>query len=342
MATYSFWGYSENSETEEEVLQIGKEYNPPSFLRTKGFQMTLTPLSKLFSNYSKNPFLDQPEIRNLKPVDAGIMIAGQDIHKDPVFSNIGVGFWLWWRTIPQKRKVFRVRQETAKTLQQTNLSFIPDSPPAIWGAGSVLIESVNAIPIVADCFSINAYFTQDSDGQARYYFTTLLAPDGVLNFSISADTQKLNDKLAKEEELLDKPFFSELDFSQQNASRKTQEKALEIIKFIFATSYYIENPGDSEHIKLIAKGGIPLKNKKGKVVKEKGKKVYQWSYSELQIKKREPLKSTSGELNTDNLSLEPTIVSPHIRIRGEKIIIVDSYESHRWKSNEKLGTKVKV
>ena len=69
-----------------------------------------------------------------------------------------------------------------------------------------------------------------------------------------------------------------------------------------------------------------------------------WNYDTLALPRREEKEkgAAHGELDKEGLSLEPTIVSPHIRRHKDRVIIVDAYDSHRWRRQEKIGKKTTI
>lgn len=256
--------------------------------------------------------------------------------------NFGTAFYLWWSAPAHRRTVYKMKPETAEQIRAVGLSFIPETPPVNWQNGVIVIESTNpAQPLFRDFFSVCAYFVQDKNANFRYFFAGLRYPDGARTFGIPADIGKVNDKLAKEQKLLDLPCMDDFLNEGRTETRTEQEEALDFIRFVFSASYYILNPGNRDYINIKRSDG-PLQRdpKSGK----KDKKVTPlWSYQELVINQTERSADVArGELDKTNLSLEPTIVSPHIRRIGEKIVIVDAHDSHRWRRTDIVGSMKKL
>lgn len=255
----------------------------------------------------------------------------------PVMLNIMGLLVSWWPI--KKRHVYRITPESAEFLRRVNLSFIPEKPPESWCGEAIVLESTTSKPIVENYFSVGAYRMQAmTSDEVRYYFVCLDKSGGATSFSVSTDTGKINDKMAKDELLLDTKLIGDSGllsvFSQQE-----QITSLNVIRFVFAASYYIQKADELPHVNIERIPG-PIRTNNGKT--PKGTPSL-WQYGDLRID--QPVKSRQGgireALDKDNLSLEPTLVSPHIRRYGDHIIIIDAYGSHRWKK-EVLGRKVKM
>ena len=180
------------------------------------------------------------------------------------------------------------------------------------------------------------------EGKDRYFFLATKYPDGVIVFSISTDLSRINQKMAEEEGLLDSGYFHDDGF-EADWPVEGKRVALDIIRFVFAFSYYVNMP---DRVSVKHSGGPVKRGPKGKPVKNKGKTIPLWAYSDIRIKPRDresndPITSR-GPIDKKHLSLEPVIVSPSIRRYGEKVVFVDAYDSSRWKKTGVIGAKKKV
>ncbi|MBN1892320.1 MAG: hypothetical protein JW780_06015 [Clostridiales bacterium] len=260
------------------------------------------------------------------------------VMKLPILANVAAGFSLWWKG--NNRFIITLSEDTAAYLRRVSLSFVPDRPPALWEAGSIVIESRKQDPIIENIFSINAYQTLNAQQKPRYYFTCFDTNGGALNFSISTETGTLNQKIAQSGSLLEAPFLNDLEY-QSSAGPAIQQTAFTVLVFVFAASYYIEN-GDYLDFQEI--NGPPRKKENGRVEKKDGKTIYSWAYRNYRLQTKRNNEGTQGdgrELNTEGLSREPVIVRPHIRMINDRVTIIDQYDSHRWKNPEqKPGTKI--
>lgn len=275
-------------------------------------------------------------------------------------ENIAAGY-TFWQSQPN-RTVYVAKKETASFLETVRLTFIPENPPSSWSGNTFLIET-DSIASNSTLFEnigcILAYQAKDAKGELRYFFVCLFKPDGIFIFSIKSDQFKINADLAKSGKLLDTEMYGYLDgFPERRIFTKEEnQKALKVLQFVFAASYYIESAGKkdgvtTEHLKLGPAFESPSSEEKPGKKSEKKKKrkgktlpVRAWSYTTLTVGRefidRKDKGQTDGKkLNTDDLTLSPVIVSPHIRrMSDNRILLVDSYESHRWKNEEKVGSK---
>lgn len=271
-------------------------------------------------------------------------IAGAALSADaslPCFStvnvNFGTAFYLWWNTAAHLRTIFRIRPRTAEALRSVNLSFVPETPPESWKNGVIVIESSDpSQPLFRDFFSLCAYFAQDKEKVYRYFFAGLRYPDGARVFGLKANTGKMNEKMAKNHMLLDLPSVNEFLDEGVTETVAQQHEALDMIRFVFATSYFILNP---ERVDVTKTSGAISQS-----VVRRGKKQKHslWSYSDLALREKPSEGVAHGPLNKETLSLLPTIVSPYIRRHEEKIIIVDAHDSHRWRRQDTLGSKKRI
>lgn len=292
--------------------------------------------SFLFQKYLKAPIENLYLCKNMKlsPFAASQLLLKADLLRENTFAvNTMASFYSWFLTPADKRKAIIVDPETAKKLCDINLGFIPETPPKYWGGNSIIIESKNDRPIVDDLVSITAYFSEN------YYFISCFYKGGdAISFNIPADS-KINETLAKNQALLsDKHFPTVSNATGKLPTKDEQLQALAVTKFLFVTTYYIES---QKYLETIIKPGLPKKNEKGKVIKKKGVKQYQWRYVHVNGWKHSGQNKGSGKpLNKENLTLTPTIVSGYVTMRKGKVVIVDPYDSHRWKNLKLIGTKI--
>ncbi len=274
----------------------------------------------------------------LDPVGSSVKILeklGYEPDDWHVMVNFVVPHLIWWQS--HNRTMWRITQETADYLKKVNLSFIPETPPPTWTGGSILLESRSFNqPFLHDIFSLVCYHTKDSKGKEKYFFAYLKYPDGEASFSIDADLFKLNKKITESGEIFSESLMFD-DALRSDYPAEMRREAYDIIRFVFATSYFIDS---DKHINIVRESGPPRRNKKGKVIK-KGKRVESiWNYATLNLNPAVKNPGESNPLNRDNLNLEPVIVGPHIRKHNDRVLIIDSYDSHRWKKDvEKMGTK---
>ena len=114
------------------------------------------------------------------------------------------------------------------------------------------------------------------------------------------------------------------------------------LKFALAFSYFA---GFKERVMVKKTAGTLKRNARKKVVKKKGRAVALWSYADLTVKspQYEPTGEVHGPLEKGGLTRTPVIVGPQIRLyqRTNKVVVVDPYDSHRWKRSDR-GTKTKI
>ena len=270
-----------------------------------------------------------------KPIAAGSWIVGHskyDFQSTPILSNMATGFVLWWRST--KRLVWRINPETSNILRTVNLGFIPETPPESWSGQAMVIEAVNGV-LFRDVFSMMAYKVMANAGHERY-FLCMLGLDGHASISsIRADAMKIDTG-----QILDMGVMKLAgDFSGDDRQGYI-ERSLEGFKFLFATSYYAM---EKKRIETSDTGGSIQRNPRGKVVKKNGHIQFQWHYRVMDIRPSSSQRNETGNpIDKENLSLEPVIVSPYIRMMKGKAIIVDAHHSHRWKREGDDLVKVKI
>ena len=109
---------------------------------------------------------------------------------------------------------------------------------------------------------------------------------------------------------------------------------------MFAFSFYALSP---ERVSIQDQGGPVTRGLKGKAIERDGRTVCLWRYRDLSIIRRQEPGEPRGVLDKGELSLQPVIVSPHIRWQKGRAVIIDAYGSHRWKRPEGfLGDKRSV
>lgn len=293
-------------------------------------------ISNLYSKFRKSPSLEAALTQTPQFGAGQLMVdCGYGHMAQTSMVNIAASFLQWWRG--KNRTVWRVTPETAKHIQKVSLSFIPETPPSTWSGDTIVIESLRPDqPFIHDVFSLTAYRTKDMNDKYRYFFTSLSYPDGASAFSISCDLFKINKSLAVDGSIFGVGFINDTELDLQGSMpHDKREFAFDIIRFVFALSYYIASP---EHMVVTKEPGPPARNDKKKPIRKNGKPVSLWNYATAKIIKRSSVEKR-GTLDKNELSLEPVIVSPHIRRHKNKIIIIDQYDSHRWRRGEKIGTK---
>jgi hypothetical protein len=255
----------------------------------------------------------------------------------PVMINV-LGLLASWWAIP-KRPIYRITQESAEYLRRVNLSFIPEQSPESWGGDAIVLESTSQKPIIDNYFSVGAYRMQAiTSKEYRYYFVCLNIDGSASSFSVSSDTGKVNNRMAKDGALLDVEIMRGSGLLSEYTGAE-QISALFVMRFVFAASYYIQNAGELPHVSVVRTPG-PSRSVNGKTLKGAAPL---WQYGDLRIDRpiQKAHTGVRGELDRINLSLEPTLVSPHIRRRGGRVMIIDAYDSHRWKK-EYIGKKIKI
>ena len=280
---------------------------------------------KFSSNYEDDPSDDPVAAAALKLVPGNLQLE---------MMNLATGFICWWRC--RERTIWRIRPETAGYLSNVGLYFLPEYPPPSWKGNAIVVESENKGQALFDrYFSVMAYRTvSPSTDDLRYYFVCLDLDGGLFNFSIKADLGRFE----RDKDILDIPFLQSFGYK---GMPDAEEQALKTIRFVFSTSYYIENP---KKVRTKFIGGPIKRNKKGKPIKKNGKVQNIWRYADLSISlenRSTESETERGPLDKSGLNLEPVIVSPHIRLHNGKVVIVDAYSSHRWKKSA-VGTKKTV
>lgn len=273
---------------------------------------------------------------------AGAQIAaatygGRVLSVCPAIVNIGACYHLWRRT--RSRTIWRVAQPTGEYLSGVGLSFLPEIPPESWGGDAIVIESASRGAIVGHYFSVFAYFCPDRSGQLRYYFGGLDLDGGICAVNIRADIGEINRRLADSGRLLDCHVLSDAVSVPLTADQ--QLAALELLQFIFATSYYVQI-AQRDIVDIRRTPGVPLRNARGKAVRSGGRPATLWTYADLRITPRtHPRGRGAGEkMDLAGMELSPVIVRPHLRrLRSGKVVIVDAYDAHRWRRAEKIGAK---
>lgn len=242
-------------------------------------------------------------------------------------------FYIWYLTPFDKRKIIIVNPDTAKELTTVNLGFIPSTPPKFWGGDSIVIESKNTTPIVDDVVSIAAHFYENN-----YCISGILSSGDAISFNIDANS-KINDKLAKNQDLLTDKHFPTMNVTGVLPDKQQQLQALAVLKFVFVTTYYLEA---KKYLETSTTPGLPVK-KNGKARKIKGAKIPRWNYINVHNWNHPSYVQTSSTpADRDHLVLKPSRISGYVTERNGEVIIVDPYDSHRWKNPEKIGTKINV
>jgi len=281
--------------------------------------------------------------RKVSPIEAGAELAlkqwGRAVQSPSIpLINIATAFGLWFGQ--RDRTVHRFRPETADFVQRVGMGFVPEEPPKSWGGKVFLIESMSTTQeLLNGKFSILAYQTNSSTGELRYYFVWLDDRGGAGEFSIRADTGKINERLAKTGSLVDTELWDELVGRMEYTPIDQQLADLAVIRFVFAASYYIQELPTLPYLAADTNRG-PVQHREGPT--PKGAPPL-WMYRDIRMVSRPPVATgIRGPLEKDTLSLEPVVVSPHIRMRGDRVMIIDAFQSTRWKRPDKIGKKLKV
>ena len=291
-------------------------------------------ITNLFTKFRRSPHL--ADVKKLPPVVAGATLA-QNFPPLSIMINLATCFILWWRA--RARSIYRLTPNMALWLQTINLNFVPETPPAGWVNGTIIIESMNKTALVREAWSIAAYYLEDTQGHPRYFFCYLQG-EGAYSFSIYANLGDLNAKLIDTGQFLAANIWQEVDgrFFGEPAPPEQQSLHLEIVKFVFATSYFTSIP--RERLEIVGQPGPPVRNDRGKVVKRGGKIVPLWIYQDLRYKPA-PLAEHRDPLDKEGLALEPVIVRPYLRrSRAGDVVFVETHDSHRWKRLERIGKKI--
>jgi hypothetical protein len=293
-------------------------------------------ITELFTKFRRSPHL--AAVTKLTPVLAGATLA-QNFPPLSIMVNLATCFILWWRA--RARSIYRLTPNMALWLQTINLNFVPETPPAGWVNGTIIIESMNKTALVGEAWSIAAYYLEDTQGHPRYFFCYLQG-EGAYSFSIYADLGNLNAKLIDTGQFLAANIWQEGDgrFFVEPALPEQQNLHLEIVKFVFATSYFTSIP--QERLEITWQPGPPARNDRGKVVKRGGKIVPLWSYQNLlRYLPPSPPAEHRDPLDKEGLALEPVIVRPYLRrSRVGVVVFVETHDSHRWKRLERIGKKI--
>ena len=291
-------------------------------------------ITGIFSKLRRSPHL--AAVSDFPPILAGATLA-QDYPQLPIMVNLATCFILWWRA--KNRVVYRLAPDTADWLRTVNLTFIPETPPTGWTNNTIIIESLDKSSMVNGAWSIATYHLPDLQGQPRYYFCYLIGEDAY-SFSIYANLGDLNARL------IDAGRFLAADILQESGGRffveplpaEQQQHLLDIVKFVFAASYFSTMP--RERLAVTRQDGPPARNDRGKVIKNRGKIIPQWTYQNLRYVPS-PLGEPRGPLDKTDLTLEPVIVRPYLRrTKTGKVVFVESHDSHRWKAPERVGKKI--
>lgn len=260
--------------------------------------------------------------------------------RDPATApliNFSAAFRLWWAA--KERIIWRVSGETADYLSGVRINFIPPAPPESWHGDAIVAESSDGKTMFGDVVALVAYRYPTMDGDLRYFVACTTADGAAFTFSVRPEAGKI-------------PATPDGDWARINCgiggsdaiegpeAGRFMELIAPCIRFIFALSYYVLNPDRTD---IRTTNGPVKRNKKGKPVRKKGKPIPLWNYQDLRIRQASPDTATErGPLDKEGLSLSPVVVAPHIRRRGDKIIIVDAYESHRWRRKVRIGKKIKI
>ncbi len=302
----------------------------------------ISSISNLYADYYKHPKAEK--YAEMLPQAGAAMLVSEEGKIElsgipPALINVAASFLIWRKS--KNRTVWRVTPPTADYLRSVSLSFIPELSPPSWSGDCICVESTEySKPLLHNIFSLACYRGTDMNGKKRYFFVYMKYPDGIAVFSISADLSKLNRKMAESGEIFGRGFVTEkkIDFKGQ-ISPEMMSEAYDIIRFVFAASYLADSP---ERVGIsVSHGPVKREGKKKKPVKKGGKVVPLWTYSNLKVRERKENHRTGERkaLDTDGLELQPVIVSPHIRRYGEKAVIVDQYDSHRWRKQNVAGVK---
>jgi hypothetical protein len=268
------------------------------------------------------------------PIRTGAALVGMNTLNAPSMVNVCIAFVLWWRA--KERTIWRVKPDTAAYLRGVGLHFIPEATPSSWSGNAVVIESTDKqVHLFGDVFSLAGYRVRATRGDERYYLVMLTTPEGSAYVtSVKADLGRVDDGA----EIKDMPFFALS--GEPLDSEEMHRRTIETARFAFAFSLYALSP---ERVSIQDQGGPMARGPKGRAVKRDGRAVYLWRYRDLSIIRRQEPGEPKGPLDNSDISLQPVIVSPHIRWHRGRAVIIDAYGSHRWKRSEGfLGDKRKV
>jgi len=268
--------------------------------------------SKIKDDLSKNPFeisqiyteeyLDHVNEKYKKK------FTEEELNRSRIRTGIMINNYINWKR-SKNRIIWRISKETSEYINSINMSFVPTTPPKTWEHETITIESLNKTPIIENFVSISCGYI-DFQELKRYGMIMITKEKTIGYFLYNPNDNTTIDKWAKD-----------------------------LLKYVFAFSYYIENP--RSEIREIGKGG---KKKIGP--KSKKKYSFAWQYKELNIKKINLSSNTESQpLDKTHLEKLPVIVSPHIRhLKDNKVTMIDEYVSTRWKNKDKqiIGTKIAV
>ncbi len=297
-------------------------------------------LSGLLSRWRRLPIWDEAmALGRDDPKAAGAHLAAAARGVESEGVNIGALYALWWQA--PRRVVWRLRPETAERIRATGISYVPSLPPASWSGAALIVEGAGNCALTDDDFSVGAYQLPDESGRPRYFFVCLGLAGDAFVFSVPSDLGEINERLARRGELLDTPEITSLGLGRHPAKR--QRRALRVIEFAFAFSFYLAHPDPARWAEAEAGQGPPLRQgRKRRVVRRGGQPVPLWTYRSLEFA-AEPEEEAGARrpLDTDGLVLAPTVVRAHWRrLASERMILIPTHASRRWRRPERLGEKI--
>ncbi len=251
---------------------------------------------KFFSGYEDDPSVD--------PVVAGVANLSPK-HISYEMINLATGFVCWWRC--RERIVWRIGGETARYLSRAGLYFFPETPPASWRGDAIVIESESRNhALVGKYYSVMAYrIVAPTTGKPRYYFVCLDSKGRAFCFSIRADTGRFD----LESDILDIPFLAKFGFVGDPG---VEDRALKIIRFVIAASYYVEDPRKFGTNFI---GGQARRDRKGTLFERIGKLL-------------NSLRCGDVPLSGESRPTEPATSRPRIRLQNGKVVVSDAYSAH--------------
>jgi hypothetical protein len=171
--------------------------------------------------------------------------------------------------------------------------------------------------------SIAAYYAAPVGGGAPKLWLVYLRGDGAYVAPLDLDIRRVNRRLVESGELCSVDWLG--------GESDILRSAWEPLQLLVATSWYLADPS---RIDVVDEAGPPARRPDGKALREAGRVVPAWRYQTTALRHREP-SASSGEpiAGRDGLTLQPTVVSPHIRYINGEVRIIDAYDSTRWRAD---------
>lgn len=253
----------------------------------------------------------------------------------------------WWQS---GRTIWSVCRETAAEVARTGVNFLPETPPASWSNGCIILEGKGGQPLFDDIVSLAAWVEARPESLSSNYWLATFLADGQCAFcSFPCRQPQLNEASRKRHGLAvdSAELIPDLDGNTSPPDPARSAEVVKTLEFLFAFSFYAADPERAGWQEGKTEDGLIERGPKGKPIKRNGRPVPLWLYRDVRPKPATVAASDAslerGRLDTARLDLVGVIVKQHFRAFGNgKIRLVRPYPSHRWKRSDRIGVKTTI